>query len=105
MRFILSILIIFSISFTQDLSEIVWEVAIEKAEHKKILDVPVYTQSSKAPDDGWCGHTSLQMILDYYGDSYTQEEINSANNESDSPTIFFHDMVPVIEKLTNKLIS
>ena len=69
--------------------------------HKKILDVPVYTQSSKAPLDGWCGHTSLQMILEYYGDSYTQEEINSANSQSDSPTIYFQDMVPTIEKLTN----
>ena len=76
--------------------------AIDKAKYKKILDVPIYTQSSKKAPEGWCGHTSLQMIFKYYGDSYTQKEINKANSESDNPTIFLEDLVPVIEKTTNK---
>tara|TARA_Y100000590_G_C15662530_1_gene993240 strand:+ start:790 stop:1482 length:693 start_codon:yes stop_codon:yes gene_type:complete len=87
--------------YIDELQIISWEDAIDKAEYKKILDVPVYTQSTNAPPDGWCGQTSIQMILDYYGHSYTQEEINRARVNTDNPTIFFEDMVPTIEKLTN----
>lgn len=79
-----------------------WEEAINKAKYKKILDVPIYTQSSKRVAEGWCGHTSLQMIFEYYGDSYTQKKINKANSNSDNPTIFLEDLVPVIEKITEK---
>ena len=87
--------------YIDELLIISWDDAIDKAEYKRILDIPVYTQSSNAPPDGWCGQTSIQMILDYYGHSYTQEEIDKARFNSGNPTIFFEDMAPTIEKLTD----
>ena len=83
-----------------------WDDAISIATNKKILDVPVFQQKTQGlPDsDGtvaWCGQTSLQMVLSYYGLDISQFEINEANSLSGNPTIYFEDMVSVIEKSTN----
>ena len=82
-----------------------WDEAIAMATNKKILDVPIIQQNSQnLPDSdgavGWCGQASLQMVLAYHGIEVTQLEINNAN-KSNNPTIYFEDMVPVIENVTN----
>lgn len=43
-----------------------------------LLDIPDRDEDDEAPEEGWCGETSIQMALAYYGKQVSQHAINLA---------------------------
>jgi len=46
------------------------------------LDIPDAGQEKRAPEEGWCGESAIQMALGYYGEYASQKAINRAGNPS-----------------------
>tara|TARA_Y100001970_G_C14132023_1_gene802202 strand:+ start:54 stop:716 length:663 start_codon:yes stop_codon:yes gene_type:complete len=98
-------LYIFIIFITLGLSDVTKIISYEEAANlslnEKTLNVPILNQIDDAPDEGYCGESSIQMVLAYKGVYKTQKEINKAGNPK-HPDLYSNELVPAIENVTNK---
>jgi hypothetical protein len=69
---------------------------IAEASSEIRLNIPDVGQERRRPNEGWCGESSIQMALAYYGGYASQKAINRAGKPA-HPDIYEED-VPVAMK-------
>jgi len=62
------------------------------------LKIPDRDEDENAPDEGWCGETSIQMALGYFGKNISQSEIHLACKPT-HPDLWEEDISPALDAL------
>ncbi len=62
------------------------------------LDIPDRDEDENAPEEGWCGETSIQMALGYYGKQVSQQAINLAGKPK-QPDLWEDDINVALDAL------
>ena len=66
---------------------------------KKVdLKIPDRDEDENAPDEGWCGETSIQMALGYFGKNVSQYAIHLAGKPT-HPELWEEDISPALDTL------
>lgn len=65
------------------------------------LDIPDRDEDENAPEEGWCGETSIQMALEYYGKKVSQQAINLAGKPQ-HPDLWEDDINVALDALSVK---
>ncbi len=62
------------------------------------LDIPDIGQEKRRPKEGWCGESSIQMALAYYGTYVSQKAINRAGKPA-HPDLYEEDIAVAMNSL------
>ena len=94
------LLTLFQLVYCDATNIISYEEALKLSNNEKILNIPILNQIEDSPAEGYCGESSIQMILAYYGLDKSQTEINKAG-KPEHPDLYFNELIPAIENITN----
>jgi len=62
------------------------------------LEIPDTGQEARRPNSGWCGESSIQMAMSYYGAYASQQAINRAGKPS-HPDLYANDIPTAMKNL------